>query len=152
MIDGIQNSLNEEEINKIKEVLKLKKDIMSYLNMGEFINKTRNIIDDSEIFEFRSKVARNYIDKKNPSFTLRIKDENIHQEMLTYKDPRNEVNKLLQKDIIGKISKLLTDSINNSNNKLFDAVPKDVTEFILSNIYVIRSNIKENNIQIYFFV
>ena len=44
MIDGIQNSLNEEEINKIKEVLRLKKDIMSYLNMGEFINKTRNII------------------------------------------------------------------------------------------------------------
>lgn len=152
MIDGIQNSLNEEEINKIKEVLRLKKDIMSYLNMGEFINQARDIIDNSNIFEFRSKVARNYIDKKNPSFTLRIKDENIHQEMLTYKDPRNEVNKLLQKDIIGKISKLLTDSINNSNNKLFDSVPKDITEFILSNIYVIRSNIKENNIQIYFFV
>ena len=105
MIDGITNSLNEDEIKKISEVLKLKKDIMSYLNMGEFIENAKNIIDNSSIFEFRSRVARNYIDKKNPSFVLKIKDIDILNEMLSYSDPRKEVNKLLQKDIISKISK-----------------------------------------------
>ena len=152
MIDGVTNSLNEDEIKKISEVLKLKKDIMSYLNMEEFIESAKNIIDSSSIFEFRSKVARNYIDKKNPSFVLKIKDIDILNEMLSYSDPRKEVNKLLQKDIISKISKLLTDNINNSKNRLFEQFPKEITEFILSNIYVIRSNIQENNIQVYFFV
>ena len=152
MIDGQINSLNEEETKQVAEILKLKKDIMSYINMNDFIEETRKIIDKSSVFEFRSKVARLYIDKKNPSFTLRIKDDLIIQNLLKEKDPRDGANKLLQKEIINNISQLLTQSLNNSNNKVFDEFPKELTNFILSNIYIIRSNIKDNNIQVFFFV
>lgn len=152
MIDGQINSLSEKETKQVAEILKLKKDIMSYINMNDFIEETRKIIDNSSIFEFRSKVARMYIDKKNPSFALRIKDDLLLQNLLKEKDPRDRANKLLQKEIINNISKLLTESLDKSNNKVFNEFPKELSNFILSNIYIIRSNIKDNNIQIFFFV
>ena len=88
---------------------------MSYLDINEFIEKTRRIIDDSDIFEFRSNVARLYIDKKNPQFVLKIKDENLLNEILQKKNPRDEIAKLLQHEIIKNISELLTEAFLGLN-------------------------------------
>lgn len=153
MIDGKINNLNEEEIKKVAKALQLKRDIMSYLDINEFIEKTRRIIDNSDIFEFRSNVARLYIDKKNPQFVLKIKDENLLNEILQKKNPRDEIAKLLQHEIIKNISELLTEALKKSNNNnLFEDIPEEITKFVLSNIYVIRANVEINNIQLFFFI
>lgn len=152
MIDGKTNLLNEEEIVQLKNALELKRDIISYLNMESFIDKTRDIIDNSETFEFRNSSSRLYIDKRQPVFVLKLKDENTLREMVKRKDARDEVAKLLQIEIIQNISRLLTDCIKDDKSDLFSGIPAEIKEFVISNIYVIRCNIQENNIQLFFFV
>lgn len=152
MIDGKTNLLNNEEIEQLKKALELKRDIISYLNMESFIDNTRNIIDESETFDFRNSSSRLYIDKRQPVFILKLKDENTLKDMIKRKDARDEVSKLLQVEIIQNISRLLTDCIKDEQSDLFSGIPEDIKEFVISNIYVIRCNIQENNIQLFFFV
>lgn len=152
MIDGKANLLNKEEIKQLKNALEIKRDIISYLNMESFIDKTRDIIDNSETFEFRNSSSRLYIDKRQPVFVLKLKDENALREMVKRRDARDEVAKLLQIEIIQNISRLLTDCIKDDKSDLFLGIPDEIKEFVISNIYVIRCNIQENNIQLFFFV
>ena len=153
MIDGVNNLLDNEEREQLKKALELKRDIISYLNMATFIAKTRDIIDKSECFEFRSIASKLYIDERQPVFILKLKDVNIAQELAKLGEKgRDEVTKMLQYEIIRNISKLLTDCIRDDKSDLFVGIPEEITEFIITNIYVVRANLKDNNIQIYFFV
>ena len=63
MIDGNINLLSNDERDELKRALEIKRDLMSYLNITTFIDKVRDIIDQSEQFDFRSKISRLYIDK-----------------------------------------------------------------------------------------
>lgn len=152
MIDGNNNLLNKEEVEQLKNALELKKNIISYLNMDSFIEHTRDVIEKSENFAFRSIASKLYIDKKQPVFVLKLKDESLLTEIKKSTNPIDRVSKLLQMEIIQNISKLLTDCIKEESNNIFEGIPKEITEFVISNIYVIRSNIKDNNIQLFFFI
>lgn len=152
MIDGKLNLLSQEEITQLKTALEVKRDIISYLDMELFIDNTRKIIESSNTFEFRSIASKLFIDKNQPVFVLKIKDIALLEEIQKMNKPMDEITKLLQNEIIMNISKLLTDCLKEDKNELFKGVPKEIKEFIISNIYVIRSNIKENNIQLFFFV
>lgn len=145
-----KNFLSDEEIEKIKEIMRKKRDIMSYLDINALIDGTREIIAKSDIFDFRSSVAKLYIDKNQPVFTLKIKDEKLYQEVMNDSSPRDRIARLLETDIIRQISKLLTDSLDN-NSELFKDVPEELTKLILTNIYVIWSSPEDNNIQLKFF-
>lgn len=145
-----ENFLSDEEIEKIKKIMRKKRDIMSYLDINALIDGTREIIAKSDIFDFRSSVAKLYIDKNQPVFTLKIKDEKLYQEVMEDPSPRDRIAKLLETDIIRHISELLTDSLDN-NSELFKDVPEELTKLILTNIYVIWSSPEDNNIQLKFF-
>lgn len=154
MIDGNINLLSNDERDELKKALEIKRDLMSYLNITTFIDKVRDIIDQSEQFDFRSKISRLYIDERQPSFTLKIKDDETYKQLLNgdEKDSRNEVSKMLQTDVIKNISKLLTDCLDNEDSDLFEGISEEIKEFVIANIYVVRTNLKDNNIQLYFFV
>ena len=145
-----ENFLSDEEIEKIKKIMRKKRDIMSYLDINALIDGTREIIAKSDIFDFRSSVAKLYIDKNQPVFTLKIKDEKLYQEVMNDPSPRDRIAKLLETDIIRHISELLTYSLDN-NSELFKDVPEELTKLILTNIYVIWSSPEDNNIQLKFF-
>lgn len=146
------NLLDENELEQVKKVMQIKKNIISYLDMETFIDNARDIIINSNTFDFRSAASKLYIDPSRPIFILKIKDQNKLKTIQNSQKPIDEVNKYLQEEIIKKISKELTDSIKNSDDGLFKDVPEELKEFIISNIYVIRSNVKENNIQLFFFM
>jgi hypothetical protein len=140
----------------------IKRDITSYFDMDLFIDKMRSVIDSSEHFEFRSKMARNYIDKNIPTFIIKYKSDEIKNNLKKISGPEEEVeNKqvdyitdMISKDIISKFSVFITDCIKDSEklNELFSDLPSDVKEFFISNIYTIRVNVKENNIYIIYFI
>ena len=151
-MDNQLNKLNDKEMTQLKKALEVKRDIISYLNMEVFIDKVRTIINSSLNFEFRSITSKLYIDTRQPIFVLKLKDEKIYNEISKLSNPIDAVNDLLRVEIIQKISTLLTDCINDTASDLFEGITEELKEFVISNIYVIRANIKENNIQLFFFM
>lgn len=145
-----ENFLSKDEIEKIKLIMKQKRDIMSYLDINVLIEGTKEIIERSKIFDFRSSVAKLYIDKNQPVFTLKIIDDEIYNSVIEDTHPRDRISVLLETEIIRHISKLLTDSLA-TKSELFKDVPEELTRLILTNIYVIWSSPADNNIQLKFF-
>ena len=145
-----ENFLSKDEIEKIKLIMKQKRDIMSYLDINVLIEGTKEIIEQSKVFDFRSSVAKLYIDKNQPVFTLKIIDDEIYNSVIEDTHPRDRISVLLETEIIRHISKLLTDSLA-TKSELFKDVPEELTRLILTNIYVIWSSPADNNIQLKFF-
>lgn len=142
------NNLTKKEMEQLVKTLEIKRDILSYLNIEKFITEVSKIVEESQLFDFRSITAKMFIDKKQPVFILKALDEELLSKTV------EEVNNVLISEIISKISVLLTDCLfnNKDNVEIFEGVPEEMKEFIISSIYVIRSNLKENNIQLFFFM
>lgn len=144
--------LSEEELESVKKIFRLQRDIMSYLNMDDFINEVKNIVLNSENFAFRNTAALNNIDRKKPVFKLSVRDIksfDLNNESTT----REKITEMVVDEIISKISDVLLDAFkSNEGKKLFDDVPEEVIKNLLVSIYVIRISVKENNIQISYFI
>lgn len=155
--------LNEEDINAISKLSEFKKDITAYFDMDLFIKKVSEIIDNSEHFSFRSKMAKLSIDKDKPTFIMKfISDEIVNtlkgftgasQEELNNKQI-DYVVEMISEDLISKISIFITDCIKDADklDELFKDLPKDIKEFFISNIYTIRVSIEDNNIYMIYFI
>lgn len=154
--------LNKEDIDAISRIGQIKRDITAYFDMDLFIDKVREVIDESKHFSFRSETAKRYIDKEKPLFILKYISDDVKQGLESFTGLPDEVESkqvdfiadVISANIISKLSKFITACIKDSEklNELFTDLPKDVKEFFISNIYTIRINVKENNIQILYFI
>jgi hypothetical protein len=149
--------LNQGDIDAISRLTQIKRDITSYFDMDLFIGKMREIIDESAHFEFRSDNARKFIEKDRPVFIIKYTSETITNGLKQFDSEDKRVDFItdaISADIIAKFSRFITDCIRDSDklNELFSEVPKDITEFFISNIYTIRADIDNNNIYILYFI
>jgi hypothetical protein len=149
--------LNQGDIEAISKLSNIKKDITSYFDMDLLIGKMRDIIDESKHFDFRSENARKFIDKEQPAFILKYISEEIKTGLEQYRDVSDQVDfvtSAVAGDVIAKFSRFVTDCIKDSSklNDLFSELPKDLTEFFISNIYTVRVSVKENNIHVLYFI
>lgn len=155
IMDNMPNSYN-----KAIEYMNVHKNLKNCIDMDKFINKIISIIDKSENFEFRSERAKKHINKNNPIFILstNLLDKNNNKKMnnlsrIEIDKFTDKVTKVLQKQIIQKISKFLTDCITNKED--FDKLFKDLTyhdaETLLTSIYIIRLSVKDNCIYLSLF-
>lgn len=158
------NLLNNKDINIISNINKIKKDITSYFDMNLFIEKFRNIIDNSKYFEFRSNNSRKFIEPDKPRFIIRFKnDKDFYKKIkeINGKDNIDTVNKrvnfitnIVRTDIINKFSSEVTLCIKDKNkvHNLFKDLPDGLENIIIGNIFTILVDIKHNNIQILYFI
>lgn len=154
--------LKQEDIEAISKIGQIKRDITAYFDMDLFINKVREIIDNSKHFDFRSDTARLYIEKDRPTFIIKYISDDIAKGLAEIggsgeEQESKQVDFLadaISADIISKLSKFITECIKDSEklDELFSGLPVDVKEFFISNIYTIRINVKENNIYILYFI
>ena len=150
------NLLTTEEIEAVKKLYESKRNILSYLNMDEFINKVSDLIDQSDTFSFRSSTSKYTINKVRPVFVMKIIDEKLLNQMLEIEktDDTGEMKTLdaltvvLNEKIIKEISKILTDQFSEHDEELFVDVPESLKKFIISSIFSIRFSVKDNNIQL----
>jgi hypothetical protein len=154
--------LKQEDIEAISKIGQIKRDITAYFDMDLFINKVREIIDNSKHFSFRSETARLYIEKDRPTFIIKYISDDIQTGLNNIDGVGEELESkqvdyladAISADIISKLSKFITGCIKDSEklDELFSGLPVDVKEFFISNIYTIRINVKENNIYILYFI
>ncbi|AMS01293.1 hypothetical protein AR9_g209 [Bacillus phage AR9] len=155
--------LNQSDIENIVKVNKIKKDITSFFDMDLFINKMRDIIDESEHFDFRSKTSRLYIEKERPNFILKYVSDELTNKINSVQGSDPEETESIQidiiteyifNDVISKFSTFVTDCIKDTEklNDLFSDIPDDIKDILISNIYTIRPDIKGNNIQVLYFI
>lgn len=146
--------LSDKEIEDIKKIYERKKDIMTCIDMKSFIEEVKLIVAESDIFDFRNADSSKYIDVRKPVFKLRIADRDILENLKKEKSDQAliSVTNLVNDEIVKKISVKLLDELINKEDSLFSDLPKDILQFMLTNIYIIRASVKENNIQLNYFI
>ena len=155
----IEEELNKNEnYHKMNEFLKIKKSLKSCMDVNIFINKMKEIIDESENFSFRSERSKKFIDKNNPEFILtykKLNTKNIDTSKVS------DMNKLTEKvtnivfdEILSKASEFITESITDKEkfDQLFKDIPEEFSSKNIFNIYTIRVSIKDNAIIIKYFM
>jgi len=146
---------NEEDIEILNKFITYRNNLMYSIGIDNFINKMREIIDNSKYFQFRSDNSRKFINKERPIFILKVKNEynkefegkNFNNESVA-DEITSTVTRWLQDDIIKNMSSFIQDHIaNNEDLKLvFDSFDSNLKNLCASNIFGIRNSIKDNMI------
>jgi|GEM_PF-2716516 len=152
------NLITQEDVNAINTLQKVKKDIMRYIDMELFIDKVRDIIRNSDNFDFRSERVARFIDPEKPVFVLKsplLEVSGKNANNINYLDYlTDEITDVVANEIITKISDVITTCIKDTDgmDSLFKDVPDDIKVFYLTNIYTIRISPSSNNINIQYFI
>lgn len=150
----------EKDIEDLKKFITYKNNLMHSIGINNFINKMKEIIDNSKHFEFRSLKSKMYINKDRPIFILKIKDEYNKKIIEENFDDLNVADKITSKitdfikeDIIFKVSKFIMDCIQNDKElkECFDSFDETLKDLCASNVFGIRNSIKDNIIYLEYF-
>ena len=153
--------LDKTDIDLLAKISQIQKDITSYFDMDLFIEHMRQIIDESKVFAFRSETAKKYIPSNKPVFILKIEESTLLTELGNIPDSDatesykvDIVTRNIVEEIIKKMSRFISDCIKDEDklNELFTELPDGMKEFLISNIYTIRVNIKANMIYVIYFI
>lgn len=151
---------NQEDIDSIYKIYKIRNNLMNYIPMEELIEKARTIIDECEDFSFRSSNARKFISPDRPEFIIKLDNEdkvyqvkdNSERELDKYSD---SVGKLASDQILTKIGQEMRKYLNEDKEfqELLEEHDEEITNLMLSNIYIIKAaDPKSNNISLRLFV
>lgn len=132
--------INEENIEKFKELLAIKNNFLSYIGLENFINNIKNIIKECESFEFRSYNAENFIDKDRPVFILKIKEIPSEKDQEKYTDI---ITDKLQEEICSKANDIISDYIKDARDEINNL---DDANLYLSSMFSILVGEKNENI------
>lgn len=159
-IERNKNILNSKEIETLKKLYDVKRNLMSCLDMSEFIKGVSEVIDQSKYFSYRSSTSKLTINVNKPAFIMKIIDEKLLKKLVEIDkmdQTKNgmkvldELSNYLNEDIIKKISEVLTTCLKEKKDTIFKDIPKEIEDFIISNIFSVRFNLQENNVQLFYF-
>ena len=148
----MQNLVHEEDLKQLLDVMAIRSNRMAYIGIENLINEIKDVIDNSETFEFRSLNAKKFIDKNKPTFVIKVNPNKIEYFLNKYKDKDiekyiNEISSLVGNEIISESSKIINKFIDG-NDELVDLLKEydtSITDLVLSNIYSIKvGNISDN--------
>lgn len=148
----MQNLVHEEDLKQLLDVMAIRSNLMAYIGIENLINEIKDVIDNSETFEFRSLNAKKFIDKNKPTFVIKVNPNKIEYFLNKYKDKDiekyiNEISSLVGNEIISESSKIINKFIDG-NDELVDLLKEydtSITDLVLSNIYSIKvGNISDN--------
>lgn len=155
--DEIFNKIerNIDYKNSIK-LNKVKKTLMSCIDIKKVINETRKIIDESNSFNFRSERAKKFIDPKNPVFILKTdmipSNEKEVKKLISndslVSDLTDKITEQVNTEIASKITTFITESALDKEkfDELFKDLPDELTDAFLTNIFIIRLSIQDNSV------
>ena len=153
--------ISQENKDLILKVIKIRKDLGNLIDIEDFINISKEIINKSNIFSFSSEVAEKFINKKQPVFKLKINEESdlykkidfkkISEELNNTNDEKkiisNKSNKIISEYVVSEIIRSISDYIddiidsNETIKKIIEDVDRETgmdNRYFLTNIYSIR--------------
>jgi len=158
--------LSEDDEKLLEGFIRIKRTIMSFFKIEGIVAKLKELIIDSEIFNFTSKRAEKFIDLKKPVFTMIIDREKALEKFPSeFSNEESEINWLtncLYQEIILVFSSFLVDSVtknddlNESLQEIFkEEIPNELIELstsILSSIFGIRFDLEKNLIHLEYII
>jgi len=150
MANNLDELFTDEDRNELEQIQKMRKNLLKNIGIVNFIDLIRNLIDDSEHYEFTSASKRKFININTPIFTIRKKDFVYNEK--DYKTQGNKDDKI--NEIVGEITKEILDkttaailTIINQDEEL-KAIYGDINEtlrgLMWTTVFEIRVSLKDN--------
>lgn len=140
--------IKEKESEELVKYLSAKNNIMNVIGMDGLIKEISNIIDKSEVFTFRSEMAR-YVDEFNPVFIIKYiehSNQGASNDSLEALYSESTINKVYD-EIIAPSGELIYEKVDESKiMEEMDGLEKDLTALLLSNMFGISVGKSTENI------
>lgn len=140
--------IKEKESEELVKYLSAKNNIMNVIGMDGLIKEISDIIDKSEVFTFRSEMAR-YVDEFNPVFIIKYiehSNQGASNDSLEALYSESTINKVYD-EIIAPSGELIYEKIDESKiMEEMDGLEKDLTALLLSNMFGISVGKSSENI------
>ena len=140
--------IKEKESEELVKYLSAKNNIMNVIGMDGLIKEISDIIDKSEVFTFRSEMAR-YVDEFNPVFIIKYiehSNQGASHDSLEALYSESTINKVYD-EIIAPSGELIYEKVDESKiMEEMDGLEKDLTALLLSNMFGISVGKSTENI------
>lgn len=140
--------IKEKESEELVKYLSAKNNIMNVIGMDGLIKEISDIIDKSEVFTFRSEMAR-YVDEFNPVFIIKYiehSNQGTSNDSLEALYSESTINKVYD-EIIAPSGELIYEKVDESKiMEEMDGLEKDLTALLLSNMFGISVGKSTENI------
>lgn len=140
--------IKEKESEELVKYLSAKNNIMNVIGMDGLIKEISDIIDKSEVFTFRSEMAR-YVDEFNPVFIVKYiehSNQGASNDSLEALYSESTINKVYD-EIIAPSGELIYEKVDESKiMEEMDGLEKDLTALLLSNMFGISVGKSTENI------
>ena len=140
--------IKEKESEELVKYLSAKNNIMNVIGMNGLIKEISDIIDKSEVFTFRSEMAR-YVDEFNPVFIIKYiehSNQGTSNDSLEALYSESTINKVYD-EIIAPSGELIYEKVDESKiMEEMDGLEKDLTALLLSNMFGISVGKSTENI------
>lgn len=140
--------IKEKESEELVKYLSAKNNIMNVIGMDGLIKEISDIIDKSEVFTFRSEMAR-YVDEFNPVFIIKYiehSNQGASNDSLEALYSESTINKVYD-EIIAPSGELIYEKVDESKiMEEMDGLEKDLTALLLSNMFGISVGKSSENI------
>lgn len=140
--------IKEKESEELVKYLSAKNNIMNVIGMDGLIKEISDIIDKSEVFTFRSEMAR-YVDEFNPVFIIKYiehSNQGASNDSLEALYSESTINKVYD-EIIAPSGELIYEKVDESKiMEEMDSLEKDLTALLLSNMFGISVGKSTENI------
>lgn len=140
--------IKEQESEELVKYLSAKNNIMNVIGMDGLIKEISDIIDKSEVFTFRSEMAR-YVDEFNPVFIIKYiehSNQGTSNDSLEALYSESTINKVYD-EIIAPSGEIIYEKVDESKiMEEMDGLEKDLTALLLSNMFGISVGKSTENI------
>lgn len=145
---------NSEDIEQLQVLMKIRNNIMNYVDIEKVIDIIGNTIDESEDFSFRSKQAKEFINKNKPVFVMKLdntpEEEKEKQEVMAgksnmsveqYIEYREDfVASKLDEQVLSKIGSAIRESIKEDTDldEILSESNLKFSDLLVTNIYAYK--------------
>lgn len=151
---NLDSLFTDEDREDLAQIQNIRRHILKNIGINNFINMMREIIDDSEKFEFTSATKRKFININTPIFTIRKIGYKPDQKLINNdKYINSEISNItseINKDILSHTTKKILDFIQTDEHlkKIYSNINEDLKDLIWTTVFEIRCSIKDNIIYI----
>lgn len=151
---NLDSLFTDEDREDLAQIQNIRRHILKNIGINNFINMMREIIDDSEKFEFTSATKRKFININTPIFTIRRIDYKPDQKLINNdKYINSEISNItseINKDILSHTTKKILDFIQTDEHlkEIYSNINEDLKDLIWTTVFEIRCSIKDNIIYI----
>ena len=146
----IDTLFTDDDINELEQIQNIRKNILKNIGVKNFIDLIRNLIDDSEDFEFTSATKRKFININTPVFTIRKKNYKFDESKYkTQKSKDEEINRIIKDitlQILDKTTLAILTIINSDEElkKIYGDISESLKDLLWTTVFEIKVSLKDN--------